>query len=86
MSTPIDLVQSGQSYIDDSAVVLGVASRNAGVAFFANNANFSPIASGSNAIGFYVDLATGALKVYYLGTPGVPLYFVIEASAPFDNV
>lgn len=77
--------QDGQSFLDDSAAVLEVASRNAGVVFFANNAVMSAIAAGSNAIGLYVDLSNGTLKVFYAGTPGVPLFFTLEASAPFDN-
>jgi hypothetical protein len=78
--------QFGQSFEDDSAAVLGVSSRNAGVVFFANQSVMSTIASGSNAIGLYVDLSTGALKLYYLGTPGILLDFWIEATGPFDNV
>jgi hypothetical protein len=77
--------QDGQSYEDDSLAVLGV-SRNAGSVFYANVTSFNPPITGINsAVGLYVDLATGALKVLYVGTPGCVLSFRLEATLPMDN-
>lgn len=81
----VSTTQEGQSSEDDSAAVLGVGSRNAGVVFFAANAQLSLVNAGPNAIGLYVDLSTGALKLYYLGTPGQLLLFTVEATGALDN-
>jgi len=80
------LSQDGASMVDNSAAILGVTSRNAGVVFFANHAALAPVAAGANAIGLYVDLATGALRVFYQGTPGCLFIFTVEGTAPFDNL
>ncbi|HEY2509821.1 MAG TPA: hypothetical protein VGI39_03165 [Polyangiaceae bacterium] len=83
-SSTIRVTQEGQSYKNDSLDVLGV-DRGAGVVCFANNANFSPIAAGSNSIGLYVDMASGALKLWYQGTPGCLVMITVEAEDAYDN-
>jgi hypothetical protein len=51
------LVQETQSFVDDSASVLGVASRSAGVVFYVNNASLPGVAAGANGFGLYVPLS-----------------------------
>ncbi|HEY2509820.1 MAG TPA: hypothetical protein VGI39_03160 [Polyangiaceae bacterium] len=77
------LLASGQSFRDDSLSTLA-SSRNGGVVWWASPVTLSALAGGS-ALGMYVDLATGALKAFYTGTPARRLFVWIFATAPYDN-
>lgn len=80
-------VQESQSFVGDATLVTGIpSSPSAAVVFLASNANVPSIPADGSAVGFYVDLTTGHLSVYYQGTPGLLLIVTIDADAPFDNV
>jgi hypothetical protein len=79
-------LQAGQSYRDDSNHNTGLTSRSAGFVCYANNSILSQISAGaSSAIGLYVTLADGNLRLLYRGTPSVRAMIWILATAPFEN-
>lgn len=75
---------AGQAFYDNTTAVFGGMPRNGGVVFYANSSLWSAIGPGA-AIGLYVDLASGNLKLFYQGTPGGCMFFTIEAEDCFDN-
>lgn len=77
------LIAVGQSFRDDSFHTFGVA-RTAGAIFFASSSTLTQLAGGSQ-VGLYVDLTTGALRLFYVGTATAHVLVHIEASGPFDN-
>lgn len=79
----------GQGYFDDSLNSMGAPiTGGAGGVFLlnGNNAVGIPGPTSTNAFGVYVDLTTGQLRVYYLGTPGVRMFCRIEATGAYGEL
>ena len=83
---PMNAVSRGQSFHDDSALFTGslIGSGAGFAAYFSPLYGLTQMGAGSG-IGLYVDLATGNLKLFYVGTPGVRMDIDIEATGHFGN-
>jgi hypothetical protein len=73
-----------QTLVDDSSAAATFGTARGPVVCILKNASFAPVAGGA-AVGLYVDASTGALKLFYQGTPGCRLFFVVQALGAIDN-
>lgn len=78
------LVQPGQSFLSDDNAVLGITTRNGAVVVRVNN-TLSANWTAATVAAVYVDMTTGALKVYGTGTPARRAFIWIQASGQMDN-